>query len=261
MMHGRGGAYSTAAKGRYDAATISQRHRMWGDLWAANGYVAVLVDGFGPRGYPAGFPRFSYDDAARRGERGHGAAARRLWRARLAAQRAATSTADRIGLQGWSNGGSAALATMAAGTGFAPTSLKGFTRRAGVLSGLRSARPLRRRLSPLCAGAGVSWHRRRGSVVSTLPRAGRAQRKDGGDIDDHDLSRRDARLRRSRPRAAGEPRQCESESRRDGAAQRFFAEQLAASHPRSEARSFGGHGLLPSPRCGRGRGVRGPSSR
>ena len=55
MMHGRAGAYSSAAKGRYDASTISQRHRMWGALWAANGYVAVLVDGFGPRGYPAGF--------------------------------------------------------------------------------------------------------------------------------------------------------------------------------------------------------------
>jgi dienelactone hydrolase len=62
MMHGRGGAYSNAAKGRYDASTISRRHRMWGALWAANGYVAVLVDGFAPRGYPAGFPRFSYEN-------------------------------------------------------------------------------------------------------------------------------------------------------------------------------------------------------
>src|SRR5688572_24495211 len=34
MMHGRGGAYSTAAKGRYDSSTISRRHRMWGELWA-----------------------------------------------------------------------------------------------------------------------------------------------------------------------------------------------------------------------------------
>jgi len=125
MMHGRGGAYSTAAKGRYDASTISQRHRMWGNLWAANGYVAVLVDGFGPRGYPAGFPRFSYDtrpdavnEVSVRPLDAYGA---------LTWLRTRTDVvADRIGLQGWSNGGSAALATMAAGTGFVPTSLKGF---------------------------------------------------------------------------------------------------------------------------------------
>src|SRR5262245_55674487 len=52
MMHGRAGAYSALANGRYDAATLSQRHLMWGRLWAARGYLAVLVDGFGPRGYP-----------------------------------------------------------------------------------------------------------------------------------------------------------------------------------------------------------------
>ena len=127
MMHGRGGAYSTAAKGRYNASTISQRHRMWGNLWAANGYVAVLVDGFGPRGYPGGFPRFSYDtrpdavnEVSVRPLDAYGAL---TWlRARN------DIVTDRIGLHGWSNGGSAALATMAAGGGFAPTtSLKGFS--------------------------------------------------------------------------------------------------------------------------------------
>ena len=51
MMHGRAGAYSTNARGRYDAATLSQRHMAWGGLWAAQGYIALLVDGFGPRGY------------------------------------------------------------------------------------------------------------------------------------------------------------------------------------------------------------------
>src|SRR5262245_33697625 len=52
MMHGRAGAYSSLAKGRYDASTLSQRHQQWGHLWAQQGYLAVLVDGFGPRGYP-----------------------------------------------------------------------------------------------------------------------------------------------------------------------------------------------------------------
>src|SRR6202035_4207888 len=60
MMHGRGGAYSIEANGRYDAATLSQRHQMWGRLWASLGYVAILVDGFGPRGHPQGFARGSY---------------------------------------------------------------------------------------------------------------------------------------------------------------------------------------------------------
>ena len=40
MMHGRAGAYSSLANGRYDAATLSQRHRAWGELWASQGYVA-----------------------------------------------------------------------------------------------------------------------------------------------------------------------------------------------------------------------------
>jgi dienelactone hydrolase len=60
MMHGRAGPYSSLAHGVYDASTLSQRHQFWGRLWAAQGYIAVLVDGFGPRGYPQGFGRFSY---------------------------------------------------------------------------------------------------------------------------------------------------------------------------------------------------------
>jgi len=126
LMHGRGGVYSKAAKGRYDASTISQRHRMWGNLWAANGYVAVLVDSFGPRGYPAGFPRFSYDT---RPEAVNEVTVRPLDAyATLAWLRTRKDIAtDRIGLQGWSNGGSAALAAMAALASSAPTtSLKGF---------------------------------------------------------------------------------------------------------------------------------------
>lgn len=126
LMHGRGGLYSKAAKGRYDAARITQRHRAWGALWAANGYVAVLVDSFGPRGYPAGFPRYSYstrpasvNEVAVRPLDAYGALTWLRSRKDVAG--------NRIGLLGWSNGGSAALATMAAGTEFAPaTPSKGF---------------------------------------------------------------------------------------------------------------------------------------
>jgi len=112
MMHGRAGAYSSRANGRYDAATLSQRHQMWGRLWADQGYVAILVDGFGPRGHPQGFPRFSYktrpkelDEVTVRPLDAYGALAYLRTRPDVAP--------DRIALQGWSNGGSAALATMA----------------------------------------------------------------------------------------------------------------------------------------------------
>jgi dienelactone hydrolase len=112
MMHGRAGAYSTLANGTYDATTLSQRHQFWGRWWAEQGYLAVLVDGFGPRGYPQGFPRFSYksrppelDEVTVRPLDAYGAL--RYLRSRP------DVVGDRIGLQGWSNGGSATLAAMA----------------------------------------------------------------------------------------------------------------------------------------------------
>jgi dienelactone hydrolase len=112
MMHGRAGPYSSLAKGVYDATTLSQRHQFWGRLWAAQGYIAVLVDGFGPRGYPQGFGRFTYesrpaelDEVSIRPLDAYGA---------LAYLRSHPDVMlDRIGLQGWSNGGSATLASMA----------------------------------------------------------------------------------------------------------------------------------------------------
>jgi carboxymethylenebutenolidase len=50
MMHGRGGAYSPDAHDNYDATTLEKRHQLWGQIWAQHGYIAILVDGFGPRG-------------------------------------------------------------------------------------------------------------------------------------------------------------------------------------------------------------------
>ena len=112
MMHGRGGAYSSRANGVHDASTLSQRHRMWGTLWADAGYIAILVDGFGPRGYPQGFPRFSYhrrppevDEVTQRPLDAYGALVYLRTRSDV--------VLDRIGLQGWSNGASATLAAMA----------------------------------------------------------------------------------------------------------------------------------------------------
>lgn len=115
MMHGRAGAYSTQAAGVYDASTLSQRHRLWGQLWAKSGYVAMLVDGFGPRGYASGFPRFSYQDRPPEVDEvnvrpldAYGALAYLRTRPDV--------VGDRVALQGWSNGASAALAAMSIDT-------------------------------------------------------------------------------------------------------------------------------------------------
>jgi dienelactone hydrolase len=112
LMHGRGGLYSTLAKGVYDAKTINARHKYWARYWAERGYYALLVDGFGPRGYPAGFGRGSYKDRPAelnevtiRPLDAYGA---------LKYLRTLPGVDDnRIALMGWSNGGSATLAAMA----------------------------------------------------------------------------------------------------------------------------------------------------
>src|ERR1700738_3624397 len=111
MMHGRAGPYSSLAKGVYDATTLSQRHQFWGRLWVAQGYIAILVDGFGPRGYPQGFGRHTYasrpaelDEVSVRPLDAYGALAYLRSRPEI--------LTDRIGLHGWSDGGSATLASM-----------------------------------------------------------------------------------------------------------------------------------------------------
>jgi dienelactone hydrolase len=111
MMHGRAGAYSSLANGKYDASTLSKRHQQWGHIWAQQGYLAVLVDGFGPRGHPHGFPRFSYDsrpdtlnEVTVRPLDAYGALAYLRTRDDV--------IVDRVALQGWSNGGSATLVSM-----------------------------------------------------------------------------------------------------------------------------------------------------
>ena len=111
MMHGRSGPYSSAAKGVYDASTLSMRHKQWGRFWAERGYLAVHVDSFGPRGYARGFPRGSYsqrpvevNEQSVRPLDAYGALAYLRTRSDV--------LGDRIGLQGWSNGAMAGLATL-----------------------------------------------------------------------------------------------------------------------------------------------------
>jgi len=111
LLHGRAGAYSSLANGVYTAATLSKRHKAWGQFWAERNYVALLVDSFGPRGYPAGFPKGSYQDRP-------AAVSEQTVRPLDAyaglrfLQRRPEVLKDRIGVQGWSNGGMTVLATM-----------------------------------------------------------------------------------------------------------------------------------------------------
>jgi dienelactone hydrolase len=127
MMHGRAGPYSSLANGRYDATTLSQRHQKWGHLWAQQGYLAILVDGFLPRGFPEGFTHQSYNqrpesvnEVTVRPFDAYGALAYLRTRSDVAP--------DRIALQGWSNGASATLATMSSATPAlkSPTPATGF---------------------------------------------------------------------------------------------------------------------------------------
>lgn len=111
MLHGRAGSYSTLKPGQYDAGALTMRHRMWGNFWAAHGYVAIHVDSFGPRGHAGGFPRHSYNSRPSevseqlvRPLDAYGA---------LAYLRSRSDVVpDRIGVQGWSNGGMTVLATL-----------------------------------------------------------------------------------------------------------------------------------------------------
>lgn len=111
LLHGRAGPYSSLAHGVYDATTLSKRHKFWGEFWQARGYVALLVDSFCPRDYCAGFPAHSHgerppevsEETVRPLDAYGGLAYLRNRRDVIR---------DRIGLQGWSNGGMTALVTM-----------------------------------------------------------------------------------------------------------------------------------------------------
>jgi dienelactone hydrolase len=112
LMHGRAGPYSSLADGDYGASTLSKRHKFWGRFWADHGYVALLIDGFGPRGYAGGFPAHSY---GARPDAVNEVTVRPLDAYAGLAYLRGRSDVDpgRIALMGWSNGGSATLATMA----------------------------------------------------------------------------------------------------------------------------------------------------
>jgi dienelactone hydrolase len=123
LLHGRAGPYSTnfnkdctfvsrQSASACNAGALSRRHMMWGEFWASRGVLALLPDSFGPRGRAHGFGRFTHGDADRdavnemtvRPLDAEGALAYLRGRADVAA--------NRIFLQGWSNGGSTTLNVM-----------------------------------------------------------------------------------------------------------------------------------------------------
>jgi dienelactone hydrolase len=116
LLHGRGGPYSSLAEGHYDATTLSKRHIMWAAFWADRGCYALLVDSFGSRGFAAGFAAGTHPDRPAeinevtvRPLDAYGAL-------KYLSGRRRDIDPGRIGLQGWSNGASATLATMATPT-------------------------------------------------------------------------------------------------------------------------------------------------
>ena len=216
MMHGRAGAYSSLANGKYDATTISKRHQMWGELWAAQGYVAILVDGFGPRGYPHGFPRFSYDERPEalnevtvRPLDAYGAINYLRTRNDVIARsdRSAGLVERRqrdISQHGGSGGRHARR-----GNAWAED---GISRRARLLSGVRTQGHVRRRLSSLCPGEGFAGRCRRRSVAEALRPIGCRKAALGAAISRLRFIRRHPRLRRSR----SSPAENRGQSRRQG---------------------------------------------
>lgn len=100
LLHGCGGFYTSQGN-----VTASYRH--WLDLLASNGYAALLVDSFNPRGHRSLCEQQQRAILISR-ERVDDAYAARRWLAERKDVRA-----DRIALLGWSNGGSGALYSLA----------------------------------------------------------------------------------------------------------------------------------------------------
>lgn len=123
MLHGRAGPYSSrvsrdcalvqrAQPSPCNAASLSQRHLMWGNFWSQRGILAIHVDSFGPRGAGHGFGRSTHDDPQR--DSVNERAVRPLDADGALAYLRTRSDVRResVALQGWSNGASTALNVM-----------------------------------------------------------------------------------------------------------------------------------------------------
>ncbi|SFU80460.1 carboxymethylenebutenolidase [Polaromonas sp. YR568] len=127
MLHGRGGLYSTL-KQTFDGDSLSSRHVMWGKFWAERGYVGLLVDSFGPRGYARGFEAGTNDGSRPASVNEITIRPLDAYAALKFLRNRPDVIKDQVFLQGWSNGGSTALsaASIVAPGIEAPTETTGF---------------------------------------------------------------------------------------------------------------------------------------
>jgi len=123
LLHGRAGPYSLndnrdctyvkrGATSACNASTLSKRHAMWGEFWAARGVVALLPDSFGPRGMGHGFGRFSHDDPERDSVNENTVRPLDAEGALAYLRTRPDVDPNRAFVQGWSNGGSTTLNVM-----------------------------------------------------------------------------------------------------------------------------------------------------
>lgn len=101
MMHGCGGPFGRDG-------TPNARHRMWGEYLASQGYVALLVDGFSPRGVKELCTQKFSERALRERDRVGDAFAALEWLGKRD-----DVDASRLALLGWSHGGGTVLAASA----------------------------------------------------------------------------------------------------------------------------------------------------
>ncbi len=123
MLHGRAGPYSSRVNKECtvvsrtthspcNASTLSRRHTEWGHFWAERGYLALHVDSFGPRGKAHGFGRFTHDDPEREAVNERTVRPSDAYGALAYLRTRNDVVPDRVGVQGWSNGGSTTLNVM-----------------------------------------------------------------------------------------------------------------------------------------------------
>ncbi len=125
MLHGRAGSYSSRVnkectfvgqhtRSACNASTLSKRHMEWGRFWAERGYLALHVDSFGPRGKAHGFGRGTHDDPEREDVNERTVRPFDAYGALAYLRTRDDVVAERVGVQGWSNGGSTVLNAMGA---------------------------------------------------------------------------------------------------------------------------------------------------
>jgi dienelactone hydrolase len=103
MMHGCAGVYSDGRPGK----GITSLYREWGDRLVKAGYVALLVDSFSPRNAPQNQCNGGRPVVSEVRDRPYDAYAGLKYLTSLP-----YVSADKIGLLGWSQGGSAVMASM-----------------------------------------------------------------------------------------------------------------------------------------------------